>query len=201
MAYVNPVPDRPAAGAWYLATAARAALDAPAAPAAGLWLVVGCVPAVTRPAGRVRLVTPIAPAQPAPLGDWSAPVDSEVLPVLTADGSAGWRWLWVTAATVPPEKGLPVLEDGLPRDCISLPVLAAAVGADGADAAALAALAGLRDQAVAQVHGSVDRSIPAAAFQAAVCRLVGYLLDRPSSAASAWRASGAASACAEWVSP
>ena len=190
MAYVNPVPGGPVAGAWYLANAAGVALPAPVAPESGLWLVVGAVPAATAPVCRVTV------------GDWSAVVQSEGLSDFGAGTVGCWRRLWVVSDSAPPAAGEPVLAAGVPVDVVSLEVLALAVGVDTLGDTERRELLRLRGLAVAEVDGVVARGVlPGVLLQSAVARVVGYLLDRPSSAGSAWRASGAASLCAEWVEP
>ena len=83
-----------------------------------------------------------------------------------------------------------VLADGLPADVVSLAALSLATGFP-LDAQTATELGRLRSVAVRMV---CDRAPGAAAplVVGAVCRLVGYLHERPVGSEAAWRGSGAA---------
>ena len=192
---IRPVP---ALGVWWMEDVAGLFLGAPVAAAAPGAAAVVMATVGAGPAGKIEAVD----ADGALL--WSARVLSEPSPDFgLAVGYVAWRKFIVQSAAgsaAPPADPFHWRAcSGLPVDTVSLGVLAEGIGVgDELDAATAAELSRLRDVAVAMVRTRAPQA-PAAACQAAVVRLVGYIHDRPTAADSAWRSSGAGAVLLDWI--
>ena len=180
----------PALFQWRMLDLGALVLAAPALlDGAGGWVEVGAVAAR-------------APASVVCIGEsWRGRVQSEALSTWAGDWLTAWRRFRVVASAeseIADVDAAVSLVPGLPVDIISLPVLATAIGTRVTVQSA-PELIRLRAMAYEVISSRVTVDTPADLVQGAVASMVGYYLERPNAASSAWSQSGAAALLSDWV--